>query len=55
MKKSLTNYAFIDHQNIHLGFQRLGWKLAWRKFWVYLEDRGVLVYRVGAAEEVGDL
>ena len=39
MKKELTNYAFIDHQNIYLGFRRLGWKLDWRKLRVYLEEK----------------
>jgi uncharacterized LabA/DUF88 family protein len=39
MRKPLVNYAFIDHQNIHLSFQSLGWKLDWRKFRVYLEEK----------------
>ncbi len=39
MKKELTNYAFIDHQNIYLGFRELGWKLDWRKLRVYLEEK----------------
>lgn len=32
MKKDLTNYAFIDSQNINLGIQELGWKLDWKEF-----------------------
>jgi uncharacterized LabA/DUF88 family protein len=32
-------YAFIDSQNLNLGTQRVGWKLDWRKFRQYLEDK----------------
>ena len=39
MKKPLVNYAFIDSQNIYLGIQRLGWKLDWRRFRIYLEEK----------------
>ena len=39
MKKPITNYAFIDNQNVYLGFQRLGWKLDWRRFRIYLEEK----------------
>lgn len=39
MTKELTNSAFIDSQNIHLGIQRLGWKLDWRRFRVYLKEK----------------
>ena len=38
MKKQ-NNYAFIDSQNINLGIQTLGWKLDWRRFRVYLQDK----------------
>lgn len=34
-----NNYAFIDGQNLHLGVQKLGWKLDYRKFRVYLEEK----------------
>lgn len=34
-----TNYAFIDSQNVNLGFQALGWKLDWRRFRVYLAEK----------------
>jgi len=35
-----NNYAFIDGQNVNLGFQkRLGWKVDWRKLRVHLKDR----------------
>jgi uncharacterized LabA/DUF88 family protein len=32
-------YAFIDSQNLNLGTQRMGWKLDWRKFRKFLEDK----------------
>ena len=34
-----NNYAFIDSQNINLGVRRLGWKLDFKKFRVYLADK----------------
>ena len=34
-----NNFAFIDSQNVNLGVQSLGWKLSWRKFRVYLEEK----------------
>jgi uncharacterized LabA/DUF88 family protein len=36
--KKLSNYAFIDNQNLNLGVQKLGWKMDWRKFRQYLKD-----------------
>lgn len=33
------NYAFIDSQNLNLGVQHLGWKLDYRRFRVYLEEK----------------
>jgi len=45
MTRPTNNYAFIDSQNIHLGFQRLGWKLDWCRFRVYLREK----YGVGTA------
>lgn len=33
------NFAFIDSQNVHLGICRQGWKLDWKKFRVYLEEK----------------
>jgi uncharacterized LabA/DUF88 family protein len=33
------NYAFIDSQNLNLGIQKLGWKLDYRKFRVYLHEK----------------
>src|SRR5437660_506423 len=35
----MSNFAFIDSQNIHLGVQALGWKLDWRRFRVYMRDK----------------
>ena len=39
MKSDLKNYAFIDSQNLNLGVQRLGWKLSFGKFRIYLEEK----------------
>ena len=39
MKKELNNYAFIDSQNLNLGIQKLGWKLDYHKFRVYLAEK----------------
>lgn len=33
------NYAFIDSQNLNLGIQKLGWKLDYKKFRVYLQEK----------------
>ncbi len=33
------NYAFIDSQNLNLGVQKFGWKMDWRKFRQFLEDK----------------
>ena len=37
--KSETNFAFIDSQNLNLGIRALGWKLDWKKFRVYLQEK----------------
>ena len=34
----MSNFAFIDGQNVNLGIGGLGWKLSWRRFRVYLEE-----------------
>jgi len=39
MKKTGNNYAFIDSQNLNLGIQKLGWKLDYKKFRVYLKEK----------------
>ncbi len=35
----LRVYAFIDSQNLNLGVQKFGWKMDWRKFRKFLEDK----------------
>jgi uncharacterized LabA/DUF88 family protein len=37
-KTSRGNYAFIDNQNLNLGVQKLGWKMDWRKFRLFLKE-----------------
>ena len=39
MKKELNNFAFMDSQNLNLGIQKLGWKLDYQKFRVYLAEK----------------
>lgn len=39
MKKLENNYAFIDSQNLNLGIQKLGWKLDYVKFRIYLREK----------------
>jgi len=39
MKNLGNNYAFIDSQNLNLGIQKLGWKLDYKKFRVYLKEK----------------
>jgi uncharacterized LabA/DUF88 family protein len=34
-----NNYAFIDGQNLYLGIRKLGWKLDYHKFRVYLREK----------------
>jgi uncharacterized LabA/DUF88 family protein len=38
-KKSKGNYAFIDSQNLNLGVQKIGWKMDWKKFRIWLEEK----------------
>ena len=33
------NFAFIDSQNLNLGIQKLGWKLDYKKFRIYLDEK----------------
>ena len=33
------NYAFIDSQNLNLATKLLGWKIDWRRFRVYLQEK----------------
>lgn len=39
IKKPSSNYAFIDSQNLNIGTQKVGWKVDWRKFRIFLEER----------------
>ncbi len=39
MKKKKIVYAFIDSQNLNLGVKSQGWKLDWRKFRQYLQNK----------------
>ena len=39
MKKELKNSAFIDGNNLYRGVRGLGWKLDYRKFRVFLEEK----------------
>lgn len=34
-----SNFAFIDSQNLNLGVLRLGWKLDFRRFRIYLREK----------------
>lgn len=34
-----NNYAFIDGQNLYLGIKKLGWRLDYHKFRVYLREK----------------
>ena len=37
--RKTNNYAFIDSQNLNLSIRELGWKLDFRRFRKYLEDK----------------
>ena len=39
MNSKENNYAFIDSQNLNLGIQKLGWKLDYQRFRVYLAEK----------------
>ncbi len=39
MRQRENNFAFIDSQNLNLGIQKLGWKLDYRKFRIYLAEK----------------
>jgi uncharacterized LabA/DUF88 family protein len=39
MRVQENNYAFIDSQNLNLGIQKLGWKLDYRRFRIYLAEK----------------
>lgn len=37
--KQRGNFAFIDSQNLNLGVQKAGWKMDWRRFRKFLENK----------------
>ena len=37
--QTLSNYAFIDSQNLNLAIRNQGWVLDFRKFRKYLQDK----------------
>jgi uncharacterized LabA/DUF88 family protein len=39
MKPDRTHYAFLDSQNLNLAVREQGWKLNFRRFRKYLEDK----------------
>jgi len=39
MQKQQNNYAFIDSQNVNLSIRTQGWKLNWKRFRVYLQEK----------------
>lgn len=39
MRNERNNYAFIDSQNVNLAIRAQGWKLDWRRFRVYLQEK----------------
>jgi uncharacterized LabA/DUF88 family protein len=39
MKEGLRNYAFIDSQNLNLSIRDQGWRLDFKRFRKYLEDK----------------
>ncbi len=39
MKRYKNNYAFIDSQNLNLSIQAQGWRLDFKRFRKYLEDK----------------
>ncbi|MCK9368701.1 NYN domain-containing protein [Candidatus Dojkabacteria bacterium] len=32
------NYCFIDFNNLYLGIKRLGWKIDYKRFYIYLKE-----------------
>lgn len=38
MNSLKNNYAFIDSQNVYLSIKRLGWKIDWKRFHIYLKE-----------------
>ena len=53
MRKPQVNYAFIDGTNLHLSTVERGWKISWRKFRRYLEEKYAVArayYFIGRVE-----
>lgn len=38
-KANKNNYAFIDSQNLNLAIRNLGWKLDYKRFFIFLKDK----------------
>lgn len=38
MSENKKNYAFIDAQNLHIAISKLGWKIDYKCFYVYLKE-----------------
>ena len=39
MKEAIKNYAYIDGANLHKGVENLGWKLNYKRFRIWLNDK----------------
>lgn len=39
MQKLQNNFAFIDAQNVQMGVKELGWKIDWKRFRIYLQEK----------------
>jgi uncharacterized LabA/DUF88 family protein len=35
----MNNYAFIDSQNVNFTLRECGWRIDWRKFYIYLKEK----------------
>lgn len=58
MRKPLTNYAFIDGQNLNMGTQYRHWKLDFKKFRIYLREKfsvNIAYYFIGYVDGNSDL
>lgn len=39
MNRQRNNYAFIDSQNVNVSIRDSGWRLDWRRFRIYLQEK----------------
>ena len=39
MPQKKNNYVFIDSQNLNLSIRNCGWKLDFKRFYIYLKDK----------------